>query len=59
MCDLKVANFLYLRSLKPTILIKYLFENYFRSRAANIILIERLFVYFITLFLRRWYAKFK
>ena len=60
----RVVNFIYLQSLKPIILVKYLLGNYFRSRAVTLIqlnetfFIERLFVFFITLFLRRWYAMF-
>ena len=54
------------------ILVMYLLDGYFRSRAASYVLIqlnaatavqmlfiERLFVFFITLFLRTWGSKFK
>ena len=71
--DSRVGNFrIYLQSLKPMILVKNLLDNYFRSRAATYVLIqlnaatavqmlfiERLFVFFITLFLTRWDTKFK
>ena len=71
--DSRVGNFrIYLQSLKPMILVKNLLDNYFRSRAATYVLIqlnaatavqmlfiERLFVFFITLFLKRWDTKFK
>ena len=39
MCDSKIANFIYLQSLKPMTLVKYMLENYFRSRAATYVLI--------------------
>ena len=71
--DSRVGNFrIYLQSLKPMILVKNLLDNYFRSRAATYVLIqlnaatavqmlfiERLFVFFITLFIKRWDTKFK
>ena len=71
--DSRVGNFrIYLQSLKPMILVKNLLDNYFRSRAATYVLIqlnaatavqmlftERPFVFFITLFLKRWDTKFK
>ena len=33
----KVVSFIYLQSLKPIILVKYLLGNYFRSRGATLI----------------------
>ena len=37
--DSRVANFIYLQSLKPMTLVKYLLDNYFRSTAASYVLI--------------------
>ena len=69
MCNSRVANFTYFQSVKPMILVKYLLDNYFRPRIKNShiyvnlaecsnsrsnVFNERLFVFFITLFLRRW-----
>ena len=34
MCNPRIANFICLQSLKPIILVTYLLDNFFRSRAA-------------------------